>query len=276
MNRFAYVVTPEDIRLYFKSPSPEPGKPKEIGWEVSEDEDGVFIIRNVVYNIALYPEEIKFSVKIEQLDDPSDSAQDVTEDPIGFIVRFLQTGTEGDAVFQKMSFSPFDVSFVLLSLASACRAGAIGQNKLVKILQRVAARLPNRTAVGQEEVHIKEIGKLMEVMNSKGWRTKPIVRDDTPGISVNINDIFAAEIFVDSISWSYRFEVYDAPGTEEEGHTDDPIQQYRKYYKRPDIQEAKSKLLKIHKIPEPEPGAEPTKRHGPKRKEEETPPELFV
>ena len=101
------VVTENDIKLYFRGDD----------WRLFPHGDELKASGDFA-EVNLKPIKTIFNVKIENIDDPVDFEEDETEDPIKFIVKYLQTGTEGDEVFRRMSSCPQNVSYILLLLAS--------------------------------------------------------------------------------------------------------------------------------------------------------------
>lgn len=226
-NITAGVVTPEDIKQYFTGGS----------WRTS-DRDGTFIGWSDTAQVELKIQEPKFRLRIESTEDPSDSGDFVTAKPMKELAAFLGQDIPGGEHFEKMSSqTPAAAASSLSVLASLVEREVIGPITLSRILRRLS--VSQRTARGQIDHEADYISGLRKEMESKGWVVEQ--EDDDRGLpllKVDISGIYEASISVEELSWSYKFEVIDAPDTVRKGVTGDPIAEYRKYYRDPEIAEA--------------------------------------
>jgi hypothetical protein len=265
------IVTKKDIENYFKGDD----------WRLFPDGDG-FKASGDFAELILKPVKTIFNVKIESIDDPIDSAEEETENPIKFIVKYLQTDTEGDEVFRKMSSCPQNVSYILLLLASELDKNRIGPRALVKNLNKISAwmspkgidlpkppKVPSdfdvlkdysaeHTYEGDDNtekssIHSKhpspkndqtlgELNKQLSEMKSKGWNAK--LNEDK--ITVNIQDLFTAEVSIEKIIWQYEFQIRGFEDSKKSGETEDPIGEFRRYYRNPEVYAAYEEAKEQH------------------------------
>lgn len=260
MKHHISTVTEKDVKLYFKGDD----------WRLFPYGDELKASGDFA-EITLKPVKTVFNVKIENIDDPIDSAEEETEDPIKFIVKYLQTGTEGDEVFRKMSSHPQNVSYMLSLLASEFDQKRLSPEILVENLNRIifsvnqsadkfqpSPKVPDdiddllsysaeHTYEGDdiEDSYIRnkshsqkidqvptELKELLSKMKSKDWDAK--LGGDK--LTVNIQDLFTAEIIIDKIIWEYDFQIRGFKESRKTGKTEDPIAEFRRYYKDPEIQ----------------------------------------
>jgi len=269
----ALVVSFEDVRNYFKGDH----------WKVSEDEDG-FSADSEAYEVRLKSKGATYGVEIEASDDPSDSDSKTTDDPVGFITKFLGTGTEADDILKKMSSFPDPtlLSRLLTRTANLVESEVITIQASKRIIRRaIVATFGKsframlaavvRAAKGQD-ARADEITKLRKVMKEKGWKVSQ--HEDDKGhavLEVDVSGVYTATVKLDSLLWDYTFQVQDMPESKDEGVTDDPIQQFRLFYKDDSTQEAKSELKKKRKSEKeaaPEEGTVPAGKAGRKKVEE--------
>lgn len=246
----ASVVTKNDLLKYFGGET----------YRAVERNDGVYA-RSDAYEIEIYPKSVQFAVEIEATDDPSDSDFSVTDEPLDFIVNFLKTGTAGDEALQKMagafgmmeSLSPSSMPKFLRFWAARTEQGLARPRDLARAIRRAAIMVDMplirrvmsaaiRTAA-EADVAEEEIANLEVQMKAKGWKVKSEKSDDGPSkLIVDVSGIYTAKIEVESIVWAYSFEVNGYPDTREEGVTDDPIVQFRGFYKSEDVQSARREM----------------------------------
>lgn len=245
MNKISALVSSKDIRAYFKGE----------GWRVFGHQDEIEISGDFV-EISLSPEKTIFLVNIENLEDPDDSEKGETENPIQFIIKFLQTGTEADEILRKMSSYPSNVSFMLTLLASAYDNKIISTKLLASNLSRVAALISETILSADISVNPPiELKKLLEDMKQKGWKARIPEFDKTPQIEVDIASIFKVIISVEKIIWNYEFRIREYDNSRRKGQTEDPIAEFRNYYMDSDIQDMyeaakwdKSQMKKIKEL----------------------------
>jgi len=264
----AATVTLEDLKTYFKHGGETPLKKER--WRSKafdgEDESGAFTAQSPTYEVDLKPKGIVFHVKIEAVDDPSDSDEAVTDDPSGFIVDFMKTGTAGDEVFGKMAglvrrtdrMSPQDLSGLLRFVASEAESGRMTKRRAAAAVRRscvlldvgglteavrAAARIAADLGAVRTEAESSAVGKLRDTLEKKGWKTK-VGEDDRgmPRITVDVAGVYEASITVDHATWQFKFQLVGNPETVSEGVTDDPIEEFESFYKNPEIREARKEV----------------------------------
>jgi hypothetical protein len=276
----AATITLDDVKTYFKGEH----------WHTNVHEDGSFEGNSRSYHVILKAsDEPEFAVKVQAYEDESDKDEAVTDEPMKFLVDFLKTGTAGDQAMQQMAgvfqreanASPQGLSRVLRHWADNVQAERIEPQVLARLLRR-ASLLPDMpttmtvlaTAIlaarvaAREDIETKEMQELANNMTKKGWRVKADKNDrGLPELTVDIAGVYEAKIEVDNIPWKYLFEVHEHPDTKAEGVTDDPIAEFRRYYRSDKVQDAKAELKTIS-VPE-----EGTRPAAPSSKKKEQPSE---
>lgn len=253
-DKTASTVTIDDLKTYFKG----------VHWKINAITDNSLEANSYSYSVVMKAKGFSYFVKIEAVDDPADSDEKVTDEPIKFIASFLETGTSGDELLQKMSSDALLTAKAVRTLSYAIESG-LCIKKSKNILRRMAVALEFpfvyrvfsavvRTAARQE-IEKEELDDLKKAIKAKGWNVYEEESDTgLPKLTVDVSDIYTAEITVESIEWHYTFEVIGKPETKEDGITDDPIEAFRTYYRKPEIQEAKeTKKLETSKTT-PSPG----------------------
>lgn len=246
----AATVTVEDLQTYFKGPRGDHGDK----WRTEIDRDGLWAISDM-YTIHLNAEGAMYSVEIAAKDDSSDSDSTVTDDPIGFIVDFMGTGSAGDEFFQKRSsVAPVEVSLILRKAADDYDAQRIDTKRLANVVRRtmiypdldlvqqIAAsiRISSRT-----DMEIKEMDKIKARLKEKGWKiSEKETEHGFPVLEVDIGGVFDAKITVDHVIWHYTYQV-NQTDMKKSGTTDDPISTFRNFYRDDDVKAAKSEHLRL-------------------------------
>jgi hypothetical protein len=235
------VVTPEDVKKYVSGKNPN--------IRVKDAEDGTLTIESSSFEFVFKPKNVKWHVKIEATDDPSDSDEKVTGEPVKFIAGFLGGGIPGGEHFEKMSAGPDELASYLRHIAARMDSGSIGPRRLSCILRR-AAIIPqidllrrviaavSKTAAGQE-LSLKEVKKLQDEMEKKGWKVKEGETDyGAPQLHVDISGIYDAYVRVDSLPYDYEMNTLGHTDLTEKGETEDPIAIIRNYAKSDKVNEA--------------------------------------
>lgn len=246
-----------DLEKYFAGSS----------WEFGRRDDGSVTAKSEAYDVKLVQKPSKYEVRITSTEDPSDSDKAVTDDPVEFITKFLSTGTEADDVLKKMSFSqdPNLIVYVM-SRAKVCADTGIldarGVSRMVRRgkvaadltrLQRLFTAVVRAVAGAGDDV--QEVAKVTKDMKEKGW--KVVQGEDEGGyatLKVDVSGIYEAEVRARDTVWDYTFQVNGIDESKEEGTTDDPLQQFRLYYKKDSTQDFR-KQLKEQKAGEADPDA---------------------
>jgi hypothetical protein len=209
---------------------------------VHEDAEGNISIVSDRFEFFFKPQNVSYRVKIEATDDPSDSDEKVTPDPVKFIAGFLGSDIPGGEFFEKRASTPDGISSLLRRLAAGVECEVVGPKRLSRILRR-AAVIPDfpllvrvilavsKTAAGQDFSEA-EIKKLQNEMKKKGWKVEEGESDvGLPQLTVDVSGIYVATIYVDAIPWKYQLSVKGYPNTMVEGDTDDPIAKIREFVK---------------------------------------------
>lgn len=244
MHRQAAVVTWDDLKNFFKG---------EI-WQKSDFSEDRFQGRTRTFSVDLEPEKVQFWFRIEATDDPSDSEEGVSSDPVKDIAKFLGRDLPGGEFFERMSCRPQIVSKILVSISDAVLAKTPSRSVMTASLRRVAilphlkqAMVAMRYATVMAvkysmarfaSMESNEFEKLESSMDSKGWEISKRDNDGREELVVNISDIYEAVIHVDSILYNYTFQYADHPDLTKSGTTTDPIKEFSNYYRSDEITDA--------------------------------------
>lgn len=245
MIRTASTVTMDDLKKYFTG-----GKSSESeGWRVLPSDMSIEA-HSLHYDVLVEAKGFIYHIEVAAKDDPSDSDESVTDEPLKFLVEFLETGSSGDELFKKMSSDPSVLSGMLRltarrlerDISSPKRTAAEIRRALIALNKEFALRAFGaiRKRSNRAEVEQKELADLKVEIERKGWEVWESKDDrDLPMLEINIGDEYGAKISVDHILWHYKFEVRGVDSVKEEGNTNDPIVAFRNWYRNPDVQEAK-------------------------------------
>jgi hypothetical protein len=243
MFRNATVVSYYDLQDYFAGDS----------WEFKRHDDGTVTAKSGVYDLKLKQKPSKCRVRIYANDDPSDSEEAETSDPVSFIKKFLSTGPESEELLKKMSSrSGIGHLPALLRQAALMLDVKRDPRDVAKVVRRgmVASFGPSldrlfvavvRTLAGEGD-RARETEKLVKEMKEKGWKVTQSEEDGQPKMEVDVSGIYTADIFVTESVWDYTFQVQEIEESKEEGTTNDPIQQFRLFYKKDSTQDFKKQL----------------------------------
>ena len=220
------VVTIDDIDSYFKS---EKGSTEH--WNVRVRPSGNISCESEMWTIDLEPSiGPLFNVKIYAYDDPSDSDEETTDDPVEFVDKFIKEGMPRVS----SSINPNELSKYLQYLSDMVRNKRIGSTNLMKSLRRVSvsSNIGNTLSIISSiirkigsEYKNKEIKEVFNELSDRGWDVD-LGKDR---MSININDLFEVNIELNSIIWSYVFYRNDIYDYKKEGTTEDPIGEFEKY-----------------------------------------------
>jgi hypothetical protein len=236
------VVTLPDLKDYFKGDH----------WKKMSDVDGGIEGKSEAYRISIVQKSAVFLVEIHASDDPSDSETRKTADPVEFITGFLSTGPGSEDILKKMSFyaDPKFMVTLLRRMANLAESGMKPRDVAMSV-RRGAALMDGhrfrpmlsavvRSARGDDAHASDEVAKMQKEMKAKGWKVTQ--DEDDKGrmkLVVDVSGIYEASIVLDNIVWEYSFEVNEVPDSREAGETEDPIQQFRLFYKKDSTQDAK-------------------------------------
>lgn len=230
--KVAAIVTFPDIQKWFKGEF----------WDSSSLDGDTFHARSSNIEALVKPSSVMFHISVKSYEDPLDSDEIVTEDPIKFLSDFLKTGTEGDEYFNVESSS-------IKSLVDSLHQQNLGEIiKTVKKLRRSIASLEFqsnqrtilgaiRSFIGSEIDTLEDIKKVIKKM---GWKVREGKESPNgqPSLIIEISDEYEAIIEIDSILWEYNFVLKGNEATREKGFSNDPIDAYRKWLKSPKLKEA--------------------------------------
>ncbi len=229
LSRVSAVVTIEDIDRYFAGEK----------WRKSV-KDGEIRAFSETTEIEIKGLKPRFHLRVEALDDPSDSGDFKTNEPLKELAAFLGRDIPGGEHFEKMSSGRPEVMRLLHSLANMMDTGQVEPRRLARILKVLSVH-PNRavTASAQRELEDSFVADLQKKMESKGWKVKKEYDDrDLPVLIVDISGVYEAKISVESLEYHYKFQIIGDESTKQEGKTSDPLTQYRAFYKSPEVVEA--------------------------------------
>lgn len=264
----AATVTLEDLKTYFKHGGETPLRDEH--WRSRPTDDGGLIAESPTFEVEMHPKGASFYVSIEAYDDQSDSDEMVTNDPAKFIVDFLKagTGSAGEEVFGKMAglirrsaaISPADLSGLLRYIAAeamsgrmtkracaaavrrACAFTSLGEApKVFRSAAALAARIAADLPAERESVELREMAQLQAKMREKGWRSKVYEgKHGLPEMEIDIAGVYRAKVEVDHIIWTYTFKLLGDPGVEDHGVTDDPIEEFKRFYRSEEVARCRS------------------------------------
>jgi len=270
----AATVTIEDLKKFFSGEDWEIKYASPMAFEAKAKSDDVIV--------SLRAKSFMYHVHVEATDDPSDSDDQVTDEPLQFLVEFLETGSEGDEYLKKLSSSPELFADGLRLIASGIEQGTFGLSRTGMGLRRAlmatdapfflfAMETICRYAAG-EDIQKEEFDDLKKLMVSKGWKVKESQSDaGLLELVVDVSGIYTAKITVESIMWHYSFEYEGMPESKDEGTVDDPIVAFKKFYKLDSTKDAKAK--KPQKVsPQDKPTVAPSKPKGGTESDKTTPP----
>ena len=193
ISRTATTVTPESLTKALERDK----------WKDIKFENGVLTAKKMVKNpyaqklayVSMLLEtklsEPLYEVNVQSIDDPSDSDNESTADPVGFINDFIKQGLS-------------EVSVASLLRRIALHIEKSGQTKkFASILLRIAAHA--------------SLDSLQKDLEKKNWGVEK--GDDK--LIVNIDDVFRAEIGLDTVMWDTKVSM-PAIDQKDSGTGDDP------------------------------------------------------
>jgi hypothetical protein len=216
-NRIAAVVTMNDLANYFVG--------VDKGWTQQVDGEEFEAMSHKLNRYVKFKfESVLFNVHIESVDDSNDSFDVTTDKPVKEMVQFLGEGVPGGEFFDKMAFGPNKIASLIKYAAQ------INQRELPAILRRISVMT---LALGREIIDVMEIPALKKEMEKKGWKVKQKENDiGIPYLEVDISEIYTAKIVVSDTWYSYEFANGEINELNEEGTTDDPIDEYEVWVRK--------------------------------------------
>lgn len=229
MPRLASFVPTKDVKKFFSGPGWSGP-----GWKDDQHFEGTH--KHVRVSVSVTG--TLYGVHVEAVDDPSDSEDVTTEDPLKAIAEFLSRDLPGGEHFERMSSSPAALATALAAVASSIGKMVMTKVAAVAALRRLAAAVP-RTADSDGRPGLED---LESRARKKGWKVR--VKDGPHGeeMKVDVSGIYEATVTVEEIIYAYDFSIGDDPDLAESSTTDDPIRELERWYKRDDVQDAKEDL----------------------------------
>jgi hypothetical protein len=241
-----------DVKAYFR------GKGWDGHWSGDSFEGSVSVV-----DVKIRPSGKSYSVRIESVDDPSDSDDVTTGEPLKAIADFLGQDIPGGEHFEKMSSFPSFFAHSIAMAAELVGAGMVGRRAAVRMLRRLSSFRP--TADSPMSRPGTDLSDLERDAKKKGWKArlnKDGYGDDV--LEIDVSGIYRAEVTLEAVMYDYKFELRGESGVDEKGTTDDPIRDFEKWATKPDVKEALERAQSAgrdqHTVQAP---AEPTKRRAP-------------
>lgn len=174
-----------------------------------------------------------FGVRIEAVDDPSDSEEVSTEEPLKAIAEFLGRDLPGGEHFERMSFMPEAFARSLAAFADLMGSGSIGRRAAIRMLRRLSS-------VRMADAHPGDEGlsDLEKDARAKGWNAKLKRKDGEEVLVIDVSGLYVAEVTLDGMIYEYKFEVEGSPGVTGASTTEDPIREFERWIRDPDVQDA--------------------------------------
>jgi hypothetical protein len=215
-----------DVKAYFR------GKGWDGYWSGDSFEGSVSVI-----DVKIKASGKSYSVRIESVDDPSDSDEVTTGEPLKAIADFLGQDIPGGEHFEKMSSFPSFFAHSIAMAAELVGAGVVGRRAAARILRRFSSFLP--VAESQPQRPGIDLSDLEKDARRKGWKAnlnKDGYGDDV--LEIDVSGIYKAEVALDAIMYDYKFELRGESDVDEKGTTDDPIRDFEKWASKPGVKEA--------------------------------------
>ena len=207
--RFAVVTSPKEVEQFFTG---------ERWKRLTGPSKFETNIHDEYYYIRLSPGEETFDVRIEAIDDPSDSdaTDEPTTDPLAFVSKFLRQDDAGD--LSRISFDPgfFSRRLKLLATQKPSSVQRVLRRAMVLISDRPSLRM------AKDQDLVSEIKK-------KGWE---IEEETEQGVVFIVSDVYRVTVRPMGVEWEYQFEVQGQDSATVHGKTQDPIIKYREWYKK--------------------------------------------
>ena len=194
------------------------------------------ISHGIYINLDAKVLETLYDVKIYSEEDPSDSEQESTGEPLKFIEEFLRQGLPKDIKFSNLM--PEHLILILNKLANVLEFPSIStinhRKRLVSTaLRRIAAY-----------INIDKLRKNLE----KRWKVDKV----GDKLTINIEDIYTVEIALDTILWRVNYSVPKLDIEVSSIDTDDPIDIFFDVYKDPEFRKRFDDFYKQKQLEEGE------------------------
>lgn len=223
-------------------------------WQTARWDGLDFVGSTRFYEVELRAQDPLWHLRVEAVDDPSDSEEVTASDPVGALADFLARGLPGGgdffrdraAALRRMAAAlrssapptPRAVARAVFALVAKADDLGLGDTEEVPTRRRGPSSGPSSgPAQGPDETSL--VGGLLRKMRQKGWDVSQGETDwGAPLLKVGIGDEYRAEVRVDSMPFSYRFGFKGRPDVSSEGVTDDPIREFKSWYRSPEVEEA--------------------------------------
>lgn len=223
-------------------------------WQTARWDGLDFVGSTRFYEVELRAQDPLWHLSVEAADDPSDSEQVTTEDPVKALAEFLSRGLPGGGDFFKdraaalrrlaalassdRPLTPRGMRRALLAALAASDDLGLGDTDVVLTRRIPGGPGKGPSASGPDEAAL--VGGLLRRMRTKGWEVEqgetnwgaPLLKVDVGGGE------YRAEVRVDSMPFSYRFAFKGRDDLTEEGVTDDPIREFKSWFRKPELEEA--------------------------------------
>jgi hypothetical protein len=212
ISRIAKILSHDELRKYFVGEGW-----KDVKWGDDDSFSGESENYTVKFSPKFSPSNEVWRLKVEAVDDPSDSLDEVTPDPVKALAKFLSEGLPGGETFEKMASSPARMAAAMRLIAAS----------------GPPARAVRRLVVAASSVAVEaDLGPIESKLKSKGWR----VEKKGDSLVVDVSGRYEATITPSDEMWEYEFGFKHDDSMSKSGETDDPIMAFRKWKSGKNIQ----------------------------------------
>ncbi len=224
MRTIATMVPVRDVRIFFS------GK----NWSGPGWDGDRFEGRHENTRVEIEVSGLLYGVSVEAVDDPSDSDEVTTEDPLKAIADFLAKDLPGGEHFERMSSSP----------ESFARAVAAAADSFIPSLASARALLRRLIAVVRtaDEEGPPTMKDLESKARQKGWKASLKRGPRGEELRIDVSGIYEATVTVEEIVYSYNFALGDMDNLSESSTTDDPIREFERWETSDEVTEARREL----------------------------------
>lgn len=221
-------VTMKDVETYFKGE----------GWPIAEAAGDEFHAESKWnFQIDLKRGDSVFQVKIESPDDPLDSEEIMTPDPVKSITDFLSQGmSKSEWLHAATDSNAFSNTLKRLA-RSIDNSRTPSLSKVSRILRRISlVEIPGLRMAKRVE---KEIDPLLDRLKEEGWKVDKKGEGPNALLQVDVGEgSYKAEISPEQMKWEFKIQFKGNDDLTVEGVTDDPIAEYMKWKKNPKVGDA--------------------------------------
>lgn len=218
--RIAKLLDEKDLKNYFRG-----SVWKKLMWKKDGSFEGETENLSFKFNIA----KTQYKLHVEATDDPSDSLDITTTDPVKELTKFLGEGISGGGHFEQMASSPARLAAAIRHVASVGSPAHLVRR--LYVASSIEFDSNKRVAVTLDDIELK--------LRLKKWEVK---RDrdefDRPTLTINVSGVYTAVISDEEKTWDYEFSVTGDPEVNESGNTDDPRIAFRNFSRSQRVEEA--------------------------------------